>query len=323
MTRRLNFWLVVLLVVVGLPYYWLLIDNRSGDAAVKPVSIAQLRQLAASMPGTAPSGIEIELVAFRRLPGTLFVAGGGFKRNLLGVMAFRLPVAGGRPIVVDSGMTKAAANQMGMEKYDFGAQVRVDNALREAGLILLTHEHMDHEGGLVALGDPGVFAHARLNAAQLPGAELARQMPWPKGLVLSPTLTGTTPQAVAPGVVVIPAPSHTPGSQMIFVRLADGREYLFAGDIATMARSWEQLRARSRLIGSYVAAEDRGEVYAWLRTIRALKAAAPQLVVVPGHDYEWIAFHEQHRGMKDRFSSSPKSIQVTGNTPAPRLKGAN
>ena len=285
MTRRLNIVLLTLLLVIGLPYYWLLIDNRPGDAGAKPVTIAQLRQLAASMPGTAPNAVELELVAFSRLPGTLFVAGGGLKRNLLGMMAFRLPVAGGKPIVIDSGMSKAAATDIRVEKYDDGAQARVDGALRDASLVLLTHEHKDHEGGLVALNDPAVFARTRFNAAQLPGTELASQMPWPKGLHLTASLTGNAPRAVAPGVVVIPAPSHTPGSQMIFVRLADGREYLFTGDIATMARNWEQLRARSRLVGTYFAAEDRREVYAWLRTIRALKAAASRLQVVPGHDY--------------------------------------
>jgi len=75
---------------------------------------------------------------------------------------------------------------------------------------------------------------------------------------------------------------------MIYVRLADGREVLFAGDIATMAASWQELRARSRLIGDYLAPEDRREVYAWLRTIRALKAEAPGLLIVPGHDFEWL-----------------------------------
>ncbi len=302
MTRRLNFWLLVLLIVVGLPCYWLLIDNRPGDTQAKPVSMARLRELAASMPGKAPSAVEIELVSYRRLPGTLFVAGGGVKRNLIGVMAFRLPVPGGRPIVIDSGMTPAAASAMGMEKFDPGAQARIDAALREASTVLLTHEHIDHAGGLVALRDPAIFAQARLNPGQVPGSPLAEQLPWPKGLALQPTLTGTAPQAVAPGVVVVPAPSHTPGSQLIFVRLADGREFLFTGDIATMARNWVQLRARSRLVGSHFAAEDRGEVFAWLRTIRALKAAAPQLTVVPGHDWEWIAFNPGRRGMKEQFS---------------------
>jgi hypothetical protein len=75
---------------------------------------------------------------------------------------------------------------------------------------------------------------------------------------------------------------------MIFVRLANGREYLFAGDIATMDASWRELRARSRLVGDWLAPEQRGEVYAWLKTIRALKAQAPGMVVVPGHDFEAV-----------------------------------
>lgn len=54
------------------------------------VSIAQLRQLASSIPGTAPSDVEMELVGWRRLPGDLFVAGSGIKRKLVGVVARRL-----------------------------------------------------------------------------------------------------------------------------------------------------------------------------------------------------------------------------------------
>ena len=123
---------------------------------------------------------------------------------------------------------------------------------------------------------------------------------WPKPLP-APSIAGSAPIAIAPGVVVIPAPSHTPGSQMVFVRLAGGREYLFAGDIATMAQSWRELRARSRLIGDWLAPENRGEVFAWLRTIRALKAEAPRLEVVAGHDYEWIDHREGHRGIREGF----------------------
>jgi hypothetical protein len=88
---------------------------------------------------------------------------------------------------------------------------------------------------------------------------------------------------------------------MIFVRLADGREYLFTGDIATMAQSWQDLRARSRLIGVYLAPENRDEVFTWLKTIRALKGQAPKLEVIAGHDYEWIKFDPDLRGVTERF----------------------
>jgi glyoxylase-like metal-dependent hydrolase (beta-lactamase superfamily II) len=303
MTKRLNWILLALLLLIGIPSYWLLIDNRPGDAAPKPVTMTQLRSLAASIPGDAPTGVEMELVAFRRLPGTLFVAGSGLKRKLIGVMSFRLPVPGNGAILIDSGLNAAAAEAMGMERFDPKGWQRIEAALRQASLVLITHEHADHLGGVVSLGDRAVLDKVRFNPSQLPGNRWTDMLKWPTPPLPKPSVTGKAPQAVAPGVVVIPAASHTEGSQMVFVRLADGREYLFTGDIATMAESWQETRARSRLIGDHLAPEDRGEVYAWLRTIKALKAQAPKLEVIAGHDYEWIKFDPGLRGIGEQFRS--------------------
>ncbi|MCZ8320992.1 MAG: MBL fold metallo-hydrolase [Novosphingobium sp.] len=288
MRRKINIALLVLILLIGLPWYWLLMDNRPGKIEAKPVSIAQLRELAGSIPGTAPSAIEMEQVAGRLLPRNLFAAGDGLKRTHIAVIAWRLPVAGGKPVVIDSGITAVDAAAMGMDGFQAEAQARVDRALSEAGLILITHEHPDHMGALVRKGGLPLASAARLNAGQLPPSVPARDLPWSGRAVPPVTLSGTEPQAVAPGVVVIPAPSHTPGSQMIYVRLADGREALFAGDIASLAANWQELRARSRLVGDWLAPENRREVYAWLKTIRALHAEAPELILLPGHDIDWV-----------------------------------
>ncbi len=304
MTKRLNRVLLLLFLLIGLPFYWLLVDNRPGDAQPKPVGIEQLRQLAASRPGLAPSGVEVELVAYRRMPGNLFSAGTGFKRRLIGVMAWQLPVAGAPPIIIDSGMNAAAAAEMGMEQFDPKAWSRVEGALDAASQIIITHEHADHLGGLVSLGNANLLGKVRFNASQLPGNRWTDMLIWPKGPLPQPAIAGSQPIAVAPGVVVIPAPSHTAGSQMIFVRLADGREFLFTGDIATLAQSWREQRARSRLVGDYLAPEDRAEVFAWLRTIQALKKAAPRLVILPGHDFEWIVNPESKTGVRQGFSAT-------------------
>ena len=283
MARRLNLFVLTMLVLIGVPFYWLMIDNRPGDAAPKPVSMAQLRQLAASLPGPAPSAVEYEPSALRLLPRGLMAAGYGIKRHPVIVTAFRLPVPGGKPIMIDSGINAIDADALGMDIRYPGAQVRIDRALQSAGMILFTHEHPDHMGAALRLGGPAMHA-ARFNSAQLPSAPLAEKLSWPSGFTPRAQITGTAPLAVAPGVVVIPAGSHTPGSQMIFVRLADGKEFLFAGDIATFDISWQEIRARSRLVGDYIAKEDRAEVYAWLRTIAKLKTEAPGLNIVPGHE---------------------------------------
>ena len=309
MTKRLNWFLLTVLLLFAAPCYWLLLDNRPGDVPAKPVGIEQLRSLAANIAGPAPSALEVEVVGWRRLPGDLFVAGSGIKRKHVAVMAWRLLVPGAKPIVIDSGMTAAAAQEMGMEYFRAPAQARVDAALRDAGMILITHEHPDHLGGLVAVGGLPLTNAARLGPQQLPTAALASKMvPWPKGVTLQAKLASTGLQAVAPGVVVIPAPSHTPGSQMIYVRMANGREYLFAGDIATFAQSWEELRARSRLVGDYVAPENRAEVFAWLKTIRALKKSAPKMTVLAGHDFEWLFIDKKVHGIHVRFGPDPEGI---------------
>lgn len=305
MTRRLNWFLFVMFVLLGGPYYWLLIDNRPGDVAAKPVSIAQLRALAAAQPGDAPTGVEVELVSYRRLPGTLFVAGTGIKRRLIGVMVWRLPVPGQGPIVIDSALDGEAAKAMGMEQFNPSSWARVQQALAAASQIVITHEHGDHLGGVVGPDKRALLDKVRLNSSQLPGNRWTDLLPWPAPPLPQPSITGTNPVAIAPGVVVIPAASHTEGSQMVYVRLADGREYLFTGDIATMAQSWEQTRARSRLVGDYFAPENRAEVFAWLKTIRALKAQSPKLVVLPGHDFEWLIEPENNDKVQFGFEPVP------------------
>jgi glyoxylase-like metal-dependent hydrolase (beta-lactamase superfamily II) len=306
MIKRLNWILLSMILVIGLPYYWLLLDNRPGNIPAKPIQIAQLRQLAASMPGPLPASLEVEIVASRRLPANLFVAGAGMKSKLVAVMAWRLLVPGGKSIVIDSGITPSAVQKIGMTAFFTDAQARVDTAMREAGLILVTHEHADHLGALVALGGSPLTSAARLNAQQLPSAPLATQMiDWPKGITLQARITAGGPQAVAPGIVVIPAPSHTPGSQMIYARLADGREYLFAGDIATFAQSWQQLRARSHLLSDYFAPENRTEVFAWLKTIQSLQTSAPAMTILAGHDYEWLFIDKKFHGIQKRFGPEP------------------
>ena len=305
MTKRLNIVLVLLLLIVGVPYYWLLLDNRPGNAVAKPIHIEDLRRLAASIPGQAPVAVEVQHVAWRRLPGNLLVAGSGMKRKLVSIMAFRLLVPGGKPVLIDSGITAKDAAAMNLEDFAPERQAKVEAAMDTAGLILLTHEHPDHEGALVAHGGTALSEAAILNQAQLPPARPAANLDWKGRNPPAARITGSAPRAVAPGIVVIPAPSHTPGSQMIYVRLADGRELLFTGDIATFAQSWQEIRARSNLVTKWFAPENRGEVFSWLLTIKALSGEAPELVVIPGHDYLALFDKDHPSQVSDGFGSLP------------------
>ena len=302
MTRRLNWIMLLLILAIGLPYYWFLLDNSGAALPAKPITIAELRRLAAAIPGEAPYAVEAERAAFRRLPGNLMVAGSGMKRKLVGYMAFRLLVRGGRSVMIESGITSAVAAASSAEQFNLSAQARIDRELDQAGMILVTHEHPDHLGALAAHGG-SALQQAWLNPGQVPPAAMAAKLQW-NGPVPPPRITGQGPQAVAPGVVVIPAPnSHTPGSQLIYVRLSDGHELLFAGDNSSFAQNWQELRGRSRLVETWFAPENRAEVFAWLKTIRALKRQAPGLLVVPGHDWEWLENPANAPGVRIGFSA--------------------
>jgi glyoxylase-like metal-dependent hydrolase (beta-lactamase superfamily II) len=289
--------LLALLVATGVPYYWLLIDNRPGPGPGERFDLAELRRLADAVPGPKPQTVAIQQVGWRRVPGTLFVAGGGLKRNLLSINAWLVRGPWG-DVVVDTGFGAQDAEAFGLERYLPEKQSRVNAAVRRARLVVFTHEHLDHMAGLLRLPDfAAVARRALILPEQGPAGALAPSLPWPQGAQLRP-FAYRRYAAVAPGVVLIRTPGHTPGSQMVFVRLADGREFLLAGDTATMDRSWRQLRARSRLVGDLVVGEDRAAVFAWLKAIRTLKREAPRITVVPGHEYEALAHtRAKHRMM--------------------------
>ncbi len=93
-------------------------------------------------------------------------------------------------------------------------------------------------------------------------------------------------KAIAPGVVLIKAAGHSPGSQMVYVRKVDGTEVLFLGDVAWHARNIETLRERARLVTQFFLKEDRHAVFGQLKTLAVLHEDMPNLIMMPGHDGE-------------------------------------
>lgn len=282
--KRWMKWLTAILLIIGAAYYWLLIDNRPGTATAT-IDIAALRQAAGSIAGEKPDNVAVETISQRKLPATLMVAGGGWGESGVDIHAFRVG-SGDRSVMIDSGFSRAAAETMGVDRYDQAAQTRVNAAMGRAAAIVITHEHLDHIGGILSASDwQALLPKALITQEQFDHPEISEPVVWPKG-----SRDGFRPlrydgiQPVAPGVVLVKAASHTPGSQLVFVQLANGREYLFLGDISSMDRNWRETRARSRLIGDVLVDEDRGAVFGWLTAFKALAAANPELILVPSHD---------------------------------------
>jgi glyoxylase-like metal-dependent hydrolase (beta-lactamase superfamily II) len=153
-----------------------------------------------------------------------------------------------------------------------------------ASAIYVTHEHGDHMGGLVAeLSTPSVAAAARFTKAQLAHPETL-QIPIPaEQLATLKPIDYQGAVAVAPGVVLIAAPGHTPGSQLVYVQLADGRELLFLGDAAWHTENIDKMRQPPRLI-TLMLKNDRDATACQLIAFHDLGEKEPKLHLVPGHD---------------------------------------
>jgi glyoxylase-like metal-dependent hydrolase (beta-lactamase superfamily II) len=87
---------------------------------------------------------------------------------------------------------------------------------------------------------------------------------------------------VAPGIVLIKSAGHTPGSQMVFVALANGREYLLIGDATWHMDGVRQVKGKD---APWVT-EDVNAVLDQLRWLNQLSQADPKLVIVASHDEE-------------------------------------
>jgi glyoxylase-like metal-dependent hydrolase (beta-lactamase superfamily II) len=203
--------------------------NPYGDSLLPTV-----RSLARAVPGDLPTTIGYLSVQDDSSLVSDAVEGAPHTRVFQVTPVFQVRYPKGW-IMVDAAYDRQAAGTQGrffQDRYD-----RVLTALRGARLIVVTHEHGDHVGTLlrpaVARDVAGKTILTRQQVQTLsdksstPGSSLD---PSSARRFLIVDYERVLP--IAPGVVLIRAPGHTPGSQMVYVKLASGREIVLAGDVA-------------------------------------------------------------------------------------------
>ena len=284
--------LALFVILFSAAYYWLLIDNRM-PAGRFDLDIAAVRQAAAAFTGAAPTAIEVETVSHTMVPHIAMVPGTDWSRIDTPRNSYQV-VFPDQTLIIDTGWDAATAHSEKVDSFDAAACARVAKAMRAAAIIVVTHEHGDHLGGLLTSPDYRALLPKALITREQFDSPKVQPLVWPgdSRTWVHPLEYGKY-HAIAPGVVLIKAPGHTPGSQLIYVRRADGREYLFVGDVASEAEHIRLQRSRSRLVDDVMVGSDRHAVLLQIAALHRLQKAEPAIAMVPGHDAVAVANFER------------------------------
>lgn len=294
-----------LLVILAGAYWWLLVESHLPSAAEYALDIGEVRRLATSARDEKPVAIEVEVVGQFKPPGNFVVAGDGWQASDVPVYSYRI-VYLQTSVIIDTALNEEIAGGY-LEAFDATAFARIQAAMAQSSLILVTHEHADHIGGLTSHPNLAtVLAVTKLTREQLENSAAMLPAKFPEH-----ALDGYVPleyrkyMPVAPGMVLIKSPGHTPGSQMVYVQTVNGTEFLFIGDVAWHFRNIELQRERARFATQFVIQEDRAAVFGQLSALHKLHEAEPRIHIVPGHDGVVVKRLIDEGLMKAQFDSSP------------------
>ena len=222
----------IVLAILSVPgYYWLVLSSPApSEEARYPLDIEAVRALAASLPGPKPYEIRVEEIGELVFAEAMVMAGEPWQGTPIPVYSYQLMIPGGT-IIVDTAM--ASLDEMPsvvVKGIDDEAYARMSKAMESAKQIVITHEHFDHIAGI--LEHPKlmqILPAVKLTAEQLEHTDRMLPSTLPEGVFDDyETLEYEGMHVISPGVVLIKAPGHTPGSQMVYVRLFDGQEILLS-----------------------------------------------------------------------------------------------
>ncbi len=272
------------------------------------LDLGELQRLARSGPGDLPAEIRREEVGTAELPGALMMAGRSWDGVEMTHVVFQILWPNGAYLLIDSAQDREMHDSTpGSGAFDDAAWNTVVAAMDGAEQIVITHEHGDHLGGIARHPRSDVLASKiRFNAEQLANRDALEAVDFPVALLekLSPVVFEDA-VAIAPGVVLKKAPGHTPGSQLVFVALGNGRELLFVGDVVWNLDAITDLVYRPRLITDLIIGENRETAIHQLRALRDLYDRGGVAIVV-SHDRRT---HES-AGIETGFSLPMPSIEI-------------
>ena len=254
--------------------------------------LERVRQASSSIPGSRPISVNFIKFAESLRTYAVVIEGGSDEAFVSARTAFQAYYPSGS-VMIDAGMDHDVHRFYGFgrdEPYWPDRNDIVQTALRQANLIVVTHEHGDHVAGVLRSAHREEIAGKTiLNRAQVATLTTSPQLP---------EIRLTEEEAldyilvdyemllpVAPGLVLIRAPGHTPGHQIVYVHVREGVEYLLIGDIGWSLDNVTELKLRPEATINRIN-EDPEALLAQLRWLNGILQEG--ILVVPSHDDELL-----------------------------------
>lgn len=258
-------------------------------AAQTPSTLDDVRHVAAMIPGKRPLRVNVLKFAESRRTKNFSVKGAPAEPSVQARTVYQVVYPDGS-IMIDSGMDRQVHKFFGRgveEPYDEQAAKQVEKAVRGARAIIMTHEHGDHVAGVIRtpyldeIAPKTVLTRAQVDTLihnpQMPEIKLTEEMA--KRYIV---IDYDKYMPFAPGMALMKAAGHTPGSQMIYVALDNGAEYLFVGDSAWHMDNIRLIKGKD---ASWVK-EDETALMTQLQWLNGLLKTEKNLHIVVSHDDE-------------------------------------
>ena len=251
--------------------------------------LAAIRAMSRVLPGALPLAVNGVRVAASIRPRKFVIEGGDDTPVTMPRTAFQI-VYSDCSVMVDSGLDEATHASFSPDKPEpyFAEQfAKLQRALAKARLIVLTHHHADHVAGVLCA--PNFPELAGKTIITMDVADCMMNTPHRPHLKLAPPalerfIILDYPQyyPVAPAVVLIRSPGHSPDSQMVFIRLQSGREILHSVDSAWIMDNIIEVKGKA---APWVK-EDGPAVMAQLRWLKAVAETEKNITILVTHDDE-------------------------------------
>lgn len=269
-----------------------------------------VRQMATTEKNHLPIQLNSLIVAEGEIPDWIVVAGGASQNFDISFTSFQV-VYNDKTIIIECPFNDVLYNKfcrlkiLGIKGKAFHKRnfEIMQEALLEADLIVATHEHWDHTGGIAQ--SPHIrklMKKAILTSEQVSGHTIKMANFPQDAFDAYIPLEYDHYHVLSPGIVLIKAPGHSCGSQMIYVQLQNKKEFLFIGDIAWNMINVEQLKNHSR-IGMLLRYENGKNLGHQLRWIFDKIWNNPHEVInlVTSHDLKQLRYYHQIGLIGDQF----------------------